>query len=1130
MYIKTKYSVAMAFVVALCMVMPSAAVFSSDGGDAEAVGPVTYEYSSDPASWPSLSDMDLGSIAGFDPSAIIGSIEIEGKGNGEIIKPSEKIETVIEVGPDSENNVMEGKYVFYSDGQVRVADGYVLILSAADISVTAQGSAVFVFEKGASVAVSLGSILDMDIGFNIYTFKEKTEISLDGTYSSNGSEGSIGMAFSEGTVIKVGDTSVKAVKDNSVGFNYSISSLTPSLTVSGAVSFTIGGIEITYPTGEDTSYMVSVSGDGSVSVNYGNPTTVLKANINMNISEEDFFDISVGMSANVTLANSEDEGISLKSGNVSVSVKADMKLDLGGLEKAYPKADVEIKGFELGLDVSVSETGAAKVSARLSLANVSADITRDVIIMSAEESRSDSIRVEVSDVRASLDAEAALADIMALVSSGGYDVNVPSIPSWKSTDFEDIFDDVQVLSERDWAFADDKDVSDFYAAMDRFINDPISGLVDFYELDSESYSIYGNMDDLAKSVAGMRDIDFSVSLSIGNIDVEVEGSRMLDLEVGGVGFDMSLDNTSSETDAGVKTVAMLSAEARVGGINAALSNYSVALEKIEADAKVSFGGKVESIYADDTVTVNTFDFSGSADASLYIKGYTEGGRMMLSVDGGNATFDFSDEGRYTSVSLEDVKVGVHGADLSIKSLFMDTDYSFSVKEMSMKGPFFISVWNPAAYKDCDISVKNLSGVASKEYSVDSIHAWIVSADGGVLELTSNGNDRTVSVNGGDVYSDILCPIDLFNNILVTQVEIIPDGASITFEGDSLLVVDSFYVQDGGKVSGSFATWNFFGDVANNYCLSAYGMIHTELGVKYVDGVPTFFIHPWEGYVGDDVSDISGFTYDKETKTISIEPGDSLNLLEAEVNDPATFSIYVDGEKKTECQYYDVATLSIEAPEGKVPLFMVNQFGKAVGVLSDTGKGVYEWKCIYGYSYDLYLTPYCGTLSEVKTGEVTDIGDDGARFVIPEDSDGTVTVKTSSGVLWEIDGKSNQGKTYDVVATKTVYDGHDAYILDCSGDAVVYLPVTGSDTFLYHVNDFGFATVIQSDIVEIDGVKYFKFSTDDYSYFYAGSDPYPDPSNSVDNGTNWIMIGGAVAAVAIIALAGAYFLHSRKAAA
>lgn len=486
MYIKTKYSVAMAFVVALCMVMPSAAVFSSDGGDAEAVGPVTYEYSSDPASWPSLSDIDLGSIAGFDPSAIIGSIEIEGKGNGEIIEPSEKIETVIEVGPDSENNVMEGKYVFYSDGQVRVADGYVLILSAADISVTAQGSAVFVFEKGASVAVSLGKILGMDMGFNIYTFKEKTEISLDGTYSSNGSEGSIGMAFSEGTVIKVGDTSVKAVKDNSVGFNYSISSSTPSLTVSGAVSFTIGGIEITYPTGEDTSYTVSVSGDGSVSVSYGDPTTVLKANMNMNISEEDFFDISVGMSANVTLANSEDEGISFKSGNVSVSVKADMKLDLGGLEKAYPKADVEIKGFEFGLDVSVSETGAAKVSARLSLANVSADITQDVIIKSAEESRSNSIRVEVSDVRASLDAEAALADIMALVSSGGYDVDVPAIPSWKSTDFEDIFDDVHDLSECDWAFEDDKDVSDFYAAMDRFINDPISGLVDFYELDNVS--------------------------------------------------------------------------------------------------------------------------------------------------------------------------------------------------------------------------------------------------------------------------------------------------------------------------------------------------------------------------------------------------------------------------------------------------------------------------------------------------------------------------------------------------------------------------------------------------------------------------------------------------------------------
>lgn len=633
MYIKTKYSVAMAFVVALCMVMPSAAVFSSDGGDAEAVGPVTYEYSSDPASWPSLSDIDLGSIAGFDPSAIIGSIEIEGKGNGEIIEPSEKIETVIEVGPDSENNVMEGKYVFYSDGQVRVADGYVLILSAVDISVTAQGSAVFVFEKGASVAVSLGNILGMDMGFNIYTFKEKTEISLDGTYSSNGSEGSIGMAFSEGTVIKVGDTSVKAVKDNSVGFNYSISSSTPSLTVSGAVSFTIGGIEITYPTGEDTSYTVSVSGDGSVSVSYGDPTTVLKANMNMNISEEDFFDISVGMSANVTLANSEDEGISFKSGNVSVSVKADMKLDLGGLEKAYPKADVEIKGFELGLDVSVSETGAAKVSARLSLANVSADITQDVIIKSAEESRSNSIRVEVSDVRASLDAEAVLADIMALVSSGGYDVDVPAIPSWKSTDFEDIFDDVHDLSECDWAFADDKDVSDFYAAMDRFIKDPISGLVDFYELDNVSYSIYGHMDDLAKSVAGMRDIDFSVSLSIGNIDVEVEGSSMLDLEVGGIGFDMSLDNTSSETDAGVKTAAMLSAEAHVGGINAALSNPSIALEKIEADAKVSFGSNVESIYADDKVTVNKFDFSGSADVSLYMKGYIEGGRMMLSVDG-----------------------------------------------------------------------------------------------------------------------------------------------------------------------------------------------------------------------------------------------------------------------------------------------------------------------------------------------------------------------------------------------------------------------------------------------------------------------------------------------------------------
>ena len=96
--------------------------------------------------------------------------------------------------------------------------------------------------------------------------------------------------------------------------------------------------------------------------------------------------------------------------------------------------------------------------------------------------------------------------------------------------------------------------------------------------------------------------------------------------------------------------------------------------------------------------------------------------------------------------------------------------------------------------------------------------------------------------------------------------------------------------------------------------------------------------------------------------------------------------------------------------------------------------------------------------------------------------------------------------------------------------MVYLPVTGSATFLYHVNDFGFATVIQSEIVEIDGVKYFKFSTDDYSYFYAGSDPYTDPRYCDDNVTNWLLFGGAGAAVAIIALAGAYFLHSRTAAA
>lgn len=1096
--------VSIAAIVALCMVMPSVAVFAPQEDGAWNDGAESYDY--EPKGAP---------VADLFPTGI------GMKGNGSSILDGD-VSTEITVGPGSENNLIAGEYVFKEGGSIRVKEGYILYFDVVDITLEGNGD-VFKFEKGSSVGITVGMTRIL-----LKTFDEETDATLAGrgSFVLDGTEENLlHLDIPEGFEFRLGRFAVVASAKNTMDV------VLKANFFGSSIKADFGGLSITYPFGGSTDTL-AVSGKGEINAvvnSEGSKTSIgLKGELGIDISGGNF-SASVDIVSDLLLAVLLDdmgglvapEGYSSGSLNIAAEVSAKIDLSTGGEDPAELKAALE----KLRVALSLSGDPESKALA------FSADVSFDSLLATVRSDEADAT-LEIRDFAIGFDSKMTMEALMGLSEVSNITLPDVTVPSKEMYDVIDAF--LYSLGN----LSDVKDVLDGFAA------DPVGGYVELSPIVSSSKEIYGFSGDVAKLIAILRGIEHvSVSLDVGSLDVEIEAKSeniSLDAEAGGISADVSVSSGPGESSD--VAVSKVTADAKVERFRLEFSNEDTSINKLEASAELSLEGEViTSVDLSDKVVVDRFAFKGGIGLSLYAKGYHVGDLFMMQVEGGKVGFDFNKEGMYVEIGAETLRIDLSGTKMLMSSFSVDTTGKLSVEEMRMNGPFLDKQSKFGMFTDCDICVKGLerSGFENAKSSVDRVDARIELVSGSTFELKSTWNSRTVSVNGGNVTSNDLTMTDLpFSKVILTQIGIVPEGATLTFEGDSLYVAGSFYKMEGGKVSGSFAFDEYFLDPVGRYSLQNE-IVGGYVGVEYSGDGPSFSLVPEKGYTGTNVASPTGFTYDAGTKAMTIAPADTVTELKGLVEGLEKYHVYLDlgngNVKGLPCDFKDTVNESIPVgSDGQMPLFVVNGFGKSVGSLTETS-GSFSWSYDLDTAGDTNATVCYGNSVTVVVGDNT-FDSNGLKFTIPSDASGNVRVKTASGVVWDIDGEANKGKTYSLLAQKTTYDGRDVYLVICyGGNATMYMPVDGSDSVLFHVNNVGLSSATESSFVDIDGTGYLKYGGNSYSYFYTGADPYYEPSEPSDpsepssgsgGGINVALVGAAVAVVAVGGLAGAYFLRGR----
>ncbi len=1130
----------------------------SDGTEGDAAA--------DAVTYVSLPDSEV--LTALSGLSLSGSSSYEGSGDS--IAGGE-ISAEIIIGDGSKDNVMAGTYTFKDGGFIHVKEGYELVLSVLELTLVASGQNVFQFEEGSALAVSV-----MGKEFTVQEFDDDTAVSFSGKYSATTvtevASTSITIAFDDKTEFGSDGITFKTSGENKISVSAASVAGIPTKI---EATYKFSGISVTFPTGETGSggaaatetATLTGSGTASFELKVGTSADIsLSADADLKIAVGDGLTLTAGLDAGVKVAvvipevngtstagldlsGFDPSMITFKSGSIAVTASMSGGLDLSDFAKDYTKLNVSVDGLEEKFSAEVLSSGKLSFSEEFSVGGISVDAAdRDGMFWNAG----------VKGISLTLGAQAGFSDLMKMSTLTHVESEIPKenemIPE-NVKNAEDTFDYIEKLVDSAWVIWDHEDAVNFAEAMDGFIADPISGFENLYSVSDRTYDVYKAaytvLDKLVSLTSvseitaefGVDSVTFDTNADLTRISsahVSLPKEATTNIAVSGISAGFSMKQASA-TDSEIKTD--ISADFRVKSISGSTDNLSgFRFDKIDAGIGGSVKGDMTTeIYTAggeggaECVKLKAFNIpEASADLDLYLKGYTSSSMMMISISGAKATADFGENRMSSTVSADSIKAGMSGADAAVRSLRVTSGGEFSADEISMKGPYYSGSKKYMGFVDSDISVKNLKGTAGSSSSLGSVDAKIELTGGRIFELSSDWKSRTVTVNGGNVSVRELGEYSALSPILLTQIQIVPKDAVLSFEGDSLLITEYVYVQAGGKITGSFASGMYFADADNGYMVES-DFDNGYLGVTYTDGKPSFSIVPAAGYGGKTVESCSGFDYDAEKNTVTFTPqSKDISRLYATVSDPLTYKIFINGVEKDTFTYGNpTKEITLDSSETGIPLFVVDQYGSKVGMIIELGDS-YQWMSVapLHWTADTYLTVCYGTDVKDALTEDYESPSDVVRATINHSAeDKSVTVKTPSGVKWKIAADSSADYLFTLISQKTEYNGREAYLLDFSHagmmDYTAYIPVSGSGNVLYHVNDGGVASVIPSKEIEIDGEKYLSFTTDNFSYFYVSSDPYSDDGSE---GGNTLLIVGAVAVIAIIALAGVYVMRARKAAA
>ena len=1108
-------------IVAVCMVVPISAsdAFSDTDADSSSTEPVAGIKLASPESiLPGLSEVLVLEEIDISSAARFGGVA---PGNG---APTE----------------ISGGYTV--DGAETLSGGYAVKNGASEVDITVENGGALVIDGAFTVAaVSEGKNPSVHInvkeggcfGYKVsdslalgLNFADSETIDVGGNVTVNVTDasqgdlsGSASIAFeiSNGSSVKIGSMPEFAVSETGTAAvslsntAKAITKLSLDASLKGAIDIDGEVCDISFEA-EDLGFSMSVGGEGAGFKVSGNAALDFSRG-------NDRFHIGIESDISVTAGA---EGAAYGSGTFSVSMTADGEFDLHSLPFFDDPVTADVSGFALDLSISGnSSSGDFKLSA-----DVSADKCEIAIGTSANGT---TVSLTGFSASASLTANiGSLADI----NLDKVDIKSPDVPSYSDLRPKSLekylygVNGSHGMNVEDagevWEYLKnyEADAASYYFAVDASL-----GLA--YEIPEILDEFLPKVTALA-AAAGATDLSISASLDSLEINTTRSSKTTSSFSIDDVRLSMSSDGSEKSAD--------ISASLSIGGASNVKMIDGTAVKDAGASlsAEISGHADFEKVTKDGETRMNvtSYSYTVSADVSIYARMFIDGTYAAIEGDV-SIRAAFSDKEASASAELKNMEMNTGSSRMYIRGLAASTDGSFSIDEAGCSGSFFGSR-DDSATASLDLTVRDVRGSIGKSFSIGSTDAVIKTVSGGTLTMNCKGNDRTVSVSGGNVVLSELClPIPV-GDFISTKLLVLEDGSNVSFESDdgSLFVADNIFVSPDAKVSGSIAVDRCICVQSKAVFAHAGNKIHTNgiiggyLGVTFGDEI-TYSLVPDAFHTSDGAKAFSSadFSYDEKNNAITLGNSDKI-VIKAEFPSHKTFTVTVNGQEFKSDDKFSVKVSIDASDDGTVPMLLTDPYGNSQQLHKVGDAYVAEFK-VYA---DTEMAVTYAAEEKLGSSETIEAGSDCIYFELGAGS--SATVKMPEGVIYEVKNNGSAAITVVLLDSPTQYDGHDALHLWFNADekleVTVYVPASDSSSVIYHVNKYGYGQIIDSSFETVGDSTYLKVSPDDASYFYVDDDPLIRSEG--DSGISTAVIAVSAAAIVLAAAGGCAFFYMKKKAA
>lgn len=833
--------------------------------------------------------------------------------------------------------------------------------------------------------------------------------------------------------------------------------------------------------------------------------------------------LHIGIESDITVIAGV-EGAAYGSGLLSVSMTADGEADLSSLPFFDDPVTADVSGLALDLSISGNRTsGDFKFSA-----DVSADKC-EIGIGTSEKGTT----VSLTGLSASASFTANIGSL-AGINLDNVDIKTPDdLPSYSSSYSKSLEKYLYGIDGSRIKDVDDvKDAGKVWEYLKNYEADAVS----YHPAADVSVNIAYQVPEILSeflpkvtalaAAAGATDISISASLDSLGINTTSSSKTSSSFSIDDVRLSISSDGSEKSAD--------ISASLSIGGASNVKMINGTAVKDAGASLSAEINGHAdfEKVTKDgETITnVTSYSYTAEADVSVYARMFIDGTYAAIEGDVSIGA-KFSDKEASASAVLKNMEMNTGSSRVYIRGSAASTDGTFSIDEAGCSGSFFGSDGNDSATASLDMTVRDVRGSIGKSFSIGSTDAVIKTVGGETLTMNCKGNERTVSVSGGNVVLSELCfPVPV-GDFISAQLSVLESGSNVRFESTdgSLFVAYNIFVSPDAKVSGSIAVdrcicvqskavfAHFGGKIETNGIIGGY--LAVTFGDEITYGLVPDAFHTFDSV---NVSSSTDFSYDEKNNILTLGDSDKI-VIKAEFLSHKTFTVTVNGQEFKSDDKFNVK-VSIPAPsDGTVPMLLTDTYGNSQQLQKVGDAYVAEFE-VYA---DMEMAVTYAAEEKLGSSDTIEAGSDCIYFELGAGRSATVTMP--EGVIYEVKNNGSAAITVVLLDSPIQYDGHDALHLwfnaDKKLDVTVYVPASDSSSVVYHVNKYGYGQIIDSSFMTVGDSTYLKVNPDDASYFYVDADPLIRSEG--DSGISTAVIAVSAAAIVLVAAGGCAFFYVKK---